>query len=185
MLARPDLVLQIQIVGSGLFYKNNMPLWKEICIVILEQNFEAAKIMNKALKALKEANPSLFAQFMELLTEDLGLAEESIAGRLECPACHNQFQIALNRTVPSSRSRGKGRASMNVKRKRVWNPKRTSLFSRLVTLAKIRKTTTGGVNAEFNRVMRGKVKGLPPPEVREIKMKWVNGEIAKSKNRAA
>ena len=52
-------------------------------------------------------------------------------------------------------------------------------------MAKIRRTTTGGVSAEFNKAMRSRIKGLKPAEIREVKIKWLTGEIAKNKSRAA
>ena len=140
--------------------------------------------MNKALRALKDANPRLFAQFMDLLAEDLGIGAESSSGSLTCPNCSAEFQVSLSsspsRTAQTRQPRG-GRGQ----RRRNWNPKPKSLFNLLVTLAKIRRTTTGGVSAEFNRTMRSKVKGLSAAEVREVKIKWLNDEIAKSKSRAA
>ena len=133
--------------------------------------------MNKALNALKEANPKLFAQFMNLLTEDLGIGGESSSGTVICPNCQTDFQITLKASESTRRASRNGR-----KYKRKWNPKPKSLFNQLVTLAKIRRTTTGGVNAEFNKAMKSKLKGLTPAEIREVKIKWVAEQIAKGKS---
>jgi hypothetical protein len=144
--------------------------------------------MNKALKALKDANPRLFTQFMDLLAEDFGIGGDMSAGTLTCPNCQSEFQVALNSTsaqVAQPRQARTRKGPARVGRRRNWNPKPKSLFNLLVTMAKIRKTTTGGVSAEFNKTMRSKIKGLKPAEVREIKIKWLQDEIAKSRSKAA
>lgn len=141
--------------------------------------------MNKALKALKEANPRLFAQFMDLLTEDLGIGGNTFAGNLTCPNCQSEFQVSLNSTQSEQPRQLRTRKSSREGRRRNWNPKPKSLFNLLVTMAKIRRTTTGGVSAEFNKSMRSKIKGLKPAEVREVKIKWLQDEISKNKSKAA
>lgn len=141
--------------------------------------------MNKALKALKDANPRLFSQFMDLLAEDLGIGGEGSAGTLTCPNCRAEFEVMLNAAARSQQTRQSKSRGARPGRRRNWNPKPKSLFNLLVTLAKIRRTTTGGVSAEFNRTMRSKMKGLSTAEIRELKIKWLTDEIAKSKSKAA
>ena len=144
--------------------------------------------MNKALKTLKEANPRLFAQFMELLAEDLGIGNEKSAGSLTCPNCQSEFQVALSSASVQVEQPRQGRARAGTTRgarRRNWNPKPKSLFNLLVTMAKIRRTTTGGVSAEFNKANRSRIKGLKPAEIREVKIKWLTDEIAKNKSKAA
>jgi hypothetical protein len=143
--------------------------------------------MNKALKALKEANPRLFTQFMDLLAEDFGIGGDTLAGTLTCPNCQSEFQVALNSASAQGAQprQTRRRKDATVARRRNWNPKPKSLFNLLVTMAKIRKTTTGGVSAEFNKTMRSRIKGLKPADVREVKIKWLQDEIAKSRSKAA
>lgn len=147
--------------------------------------------MNKALNALKEANPNLYAEFIELLTEDLGLGGDNSASTIRCPNCQGQIQVTLSLTTTSRSAQTPARAarSRKVERpRRQWNPKPNSLFNLLVRVAKIRRTTTGGVSAEFNKTMRSRLKGLSPAEVRETKIKWLNDQISKagrSKGQAA
>lgn len=144
--------------------------------------------MNKALNALKEANPSLYSEFIELLSQDLGLGMEGSASTIRCPHCDASIQITLSQ-VSGERSQGSGRgrrAKRADRPRRHWNPKPNSLFNLLVRVAKIRRTTTGGVSAEFNKSMRAKLKGMSPAEVRETKIKWLSEQISKAgKSRAA
>lgn len=153
--------------------------------VVLSTLQEKSIIMNKALKALKDANPRLFSQFMDLLAEDLGIGGEGSAGTLTCPNCRAEFGVMLNAAARSQQTRQSKSRGARPGRRRNWNPKPKSLFNLLVTLAKIRRTTTGGVSAEFNRTMRSKMKGLSTAEIRELKIKWLTDEIAKSKSKAA
>ena len=144
--------------------------------------------MNKALKALKEANPKLFGQFMGLLTEDLGISSiNSSSGSLTCPNCLAQFQVALSEMESVRVAGSRSRKVQPRKYARKWKPKPNSLFMLLVKVARIRRTTTGNVSAEFNKAMRSRIKGLPPKEIRKIKIVWLNEQIAKgkSKNKAA
>ena len=147
--------------------------------------------MNKALNALKEANPNLYAEFIELLSEDLGLGGDTSVSPIRCPNCQAQIQVALSQSTAAQPARGgrRGRPARKTGRtRRQWNPKPNSLFNLLVRVAKIRRTTTGGVSAEFNKSMRSKLKGLSPAEAREVKIQWLNDQISKagkSKGQAA
>ena len=142
--------------------------------------------MNKALQALKEANPRLFTQFMDLLTEDLGIGLDTSSGSLKCPNCKAQFQVALSPIRSSTRQAGRpksGIVATGGKQTRKWNPKPKSLFNLLVKVARIRRTTTGNVSAEFNKAMRSRIKGLNPPEVKQVKIEWLTEQIAKAKSK--
>src|SRR5688572_18456066 len=123
--------------------------------------------MNRALQSLRDANPELYSQFVELLQEDLGFGGQSNSGTLECPNCHTGFRINLTNVKQNQPRQGKPRG------KRRWNIKPNSLFGLLVQTARLQKMTTGQVSADFNKAMKSRIKGRNPSEVREIKIKWL------------
>ena len=52
-----------------------------------------------------------------------------------------------------------------------------------IQIASIKKVVTGKVYTEFNEKHADKIKGLKPDEVRALRLKWLQGELARLKKK--
>ena len=128
--------------------------------------------MTRALETLKRVRPELYTEFIRLLSEDLGLPS-ILQNSFKCPNCDAALSVSNN-------VHAKHQALVkNEIRKRGWKTNQNSLFNLLVRVARLKKKTTGGVSAEFNKAMATKIRHHKPDEVRQVKIKWLSDQLQK------
>jgi hypothetical protein len=130
--------------------------------------------MQSALENLKKSDPRLFKRFVEALQEDLGIFGEPIAS-FQCPACRTRFDI--NAGLNSGTAKGKRFGSHLAGN--------DSLLELLLELARLKKATTGKIHLEFNKTAGEKLKGMRPPQIREMKREWLKSQVAKYRKKAS
>jgi hypothetical protein len=136
--------------------------------------------MNQALAFFQRTNPELYSQFIHLLIQDLGVESDLQSNNFQCPNCGTALTISKGFQQEKARIPKSGPAT-----KRDWRLKPNSLFDLLVRVARLNKMTTGKVSAEFNKVMKSKIRGRNPKETREIKIKWLKSQLSKGRRRVA
>lgn len=125
--------------------------------------------MNSALESLRRSNPRVFDQFMKALSDDLGVGASSFT----CPNCNSRLEIVV--AEAGRRGRGRGRAGIGRSTTRAAD----GLNDLLIELARMRRTTTGTINAQFKKVMGRKIKKLDKKQQRQQKVEWLKSELAK------
>lgn len=126
--------------------------------------------MNSALENLRRSNPRAFDQFMKALSDDLGVGASSFT----CPNCHAKLEI-----VVAEAGGRRGRPAAGVARARKSTRAADGLNDLLIELARMRRTTTGTINAQFKKTMGRKIKKLDKREQRQTKVEWLKSELAK------
>jgi len=119
---------------------------------------------------LRRSNPRVFDQFMKALSDDLGVAS---ASSFTCPNCNSRLEIVVAETGRRGRARGRigvGRGATRAA---------DGLNDFLIELARMRRTTTGTINAQFKKVMGRKIKKLDKKQQRHQKVEWLKSELAK------
>ncbi len=140
-------------------------------------------MMISALEQLKKEKPELYRAFTQALIEDLGLISGQSVSTFSCPNCSSTFQIVVSsRQALPKPARARRKAAPAPQKK---SPMESPLFAALVDLARLRKTRTGDVNAEFKKLMKNKIKKMDKKELRAAKIEWLRKEITKARSKAA
>ena len=126
--------------------------------------------MNTALEKLKRSNPDLYRTFTEALAENLGLEKRQAVASFLCPSCRTPLEITLPSKERATQRRRTGTALPPIN-------------ALLIAAARAKKTTTGTVNTEFSQKFRKQIKKLQPLEVRNLKIKWLKSELARSRSK--
>jgi hypothetical protein len=126
---------------------------------------------------LRRSNPRAFDQFLKALSDDLGVGAS--ASSFACPNCNARLEI----TVAEARTARRGRptARANARPGRRSTRAGDGLNNFLIELARMRRCTTGTINAQFKKIMGRKIKNLDKKEQRQQKVDWLKSELAKGK----
>jgi hypothetical protein len=140
--------------------------------------------MNSALRSLKESNPQMFDMFLRALREDLGA---DIISSFTCPNCHTSLEIVVaagRDAVAEGGRRGRRPGRPAGKKAAAKRPIGGTLNPLLIELARLRKATTGKLNAEFKSAMKDKIRKMGPQEVRAVKIEWLKNELSKARSKS-
>jgi hypothetical protein len=133
-----------------------------------------------ALDLIKKSDPSLYSEFLQAFSKELGLD----AGTFRCPNCDQQLHVtATGRGATGSRQSRAGVGRTRGGKRTGFKAAPGSLFQLLVDLARLRNTTTGTINREFSKTFKPKKK-LSPKELKAAKVEWTKQQIAKARKAA-